>query len=243
MLLAETHLTSKNLFKIYGYTCYNNNHPEDKSCGGTAILIKNRIKHFPLYTKQSKSIQYTAIRITETCQEMDVVAVYCPPKYNIKSDEFVNLFKVFKKRSIIAGDFNAKSPLWGSRLTTPKGRQLVQAINKENLNCYSNGTPTYWPTDRRKIPDVIDSIITRKINPSQITTAPSLDLSSDHSPTLITLVLGSGTTRSETVSKSINWIKFQKLFKRIFNPQMKSVLLNSNGKSVDLPRPRDGPKE
>ena len=211
MLLAETHLTSKNLFKIYGYTCYNNNHPEDKSCGGTAILIKNRIKHFPLYIKQSKSIQYTAIRITETCQEMDVVAVYCPPKYNIKSDE----------------------------LTTPK---LVQAINKENLNCYSNGTPTYWPTDRRKIPDVIDFIITRKINPSQITTAPSLDLSSDHSPTLITLVLGSGTTRSETVSKSINWIKFQKLFKRIFNPQMKSVLLNSNGKSVDLPRPRDGPK-
>lgn len=30
MLLSETHLNSKNFFKIYGYTCYSNNHPEDK---------------------------------------------------------------------------------------------------------------------------------------------------------------------------------------------------------------------
>lgn len=40
MLISETHLTLISNFKIHGYTSHANNHPDDKPCGGTAILIK-----------------------------------------------------------------------------------------------------------------------------------------------------------------------------------------------------------
>ena len=141
----------------------------------------------------------------------------------MQSEHFDRFFNRFTGTTIIAGDFNAKSPLWGSRLTSPKGRQLVQAINKQNLRTFTGGTPTYWPTDRRKTPDVIDFIITRHINPTQINATPSLELSSDHSPTLIQLDLGQALSRTEAcaIGTKVNWAKFQTIFNTTFNPNMK----------------------
>lgn len=221
MLIVETHLTSKNNFKIYGYTCYSNNHPDDKACGGTAILIKNRIKHYPLAVNQTRSIQYTAIRVTDLSYNLNIAAVYCPPKYAIKSDQFEEFFKKFEGKTLIAGDFNAKSPLWGSRLTSPKGRQLVHAINKLNLRCISGGTPTYWPSDRRKIPDIIDFVITNQINNDQISAKTTTDLSSDHTPTIINVSLMPSKTHDVEEIKTINWHKYQELIKEKFNPNIK----------------------
>lgn len=222
MLICETHLTSKHNFKIFGYTCYANNHPEDKPCGGTAILIKSRISHQPLPNKQTKHLQYTAIRLTEQQQKLTIISVYCPPKYAVKTQHFENFFNTFDSKFLMAGDFNAKSPVWGSRLTSPKGKQLLQAIRKQNLNCTSGGSPTYWPTDRRKIPDVIDLVITKNIALDQIALTTTMDLSSDHSPTTINFAYTSTKFSANNKAKTYtNWIHFQKAFKTTFNPNMK----------------------
>jgi hypothetical protein len=222
LLISETHLTSKSNFKVYGYTCHTVNHPDDKPCGGTAILVKNRIRHHTLPNFQTKYFQYTAIQITETKPGLTIIATYCPPKYPIKTEHFIKMFNCFSNRFIMAGDFNAKSPQWGSRLTTPRGRQLLKAIRKLNLGCGSGGTPTYWPSDRRKIPDLIDFSITKNINQHQITIKPVIDLSSDHSPTLIELA----TTPNQRISgkqqkKQVSWVKFQKSFNSNFCPNIK----------------------
>jgi len=76
---------------------------------------------------------------------------------------------------IAAGDFNAKHTHWGSRLVTPKGRQLYYAITKPNykLDYVSPGSPTYWPTDPRKVPDLIDFAVTKNI-PRNIISAKAL---------------------------------------------------------------------
>jgi hypothetical protein len=55
-----------------------------------------------------------------------------------------------------------------------------------NLNYLSTGQPTYWPTDRRKIPNVIDFCITKGISNNYLKAESCLDLSSDHSPVIIT---------------------------------------------------------
>jgi hypothetical protein len=55
-----------------------------------------------------------------------------------------------------------------------------------NLNHLSTGQPTYWPTDRRKIPDVIDFCITKGISNNYLKAESCLDLSSDYSPVIIT---------------------------------------------------------
>lgn len=220
LIISETHLTSRNNFKIYGYACYANNHPDDKSCGGTAILIKNRLRHYPLPNIQTRHIQSTAICVTEFQQELTIISIYCPPKYILKTTHFTTLFKNYKGRFLMAGDFNAKSPLWGSRLTSPKGKQLEQAIRTENLHCISGGEPTYWPTDRRKIPDIIDFSIVRYINPSQIKATTMHELSSDHSPILITLNLNNKKP-PESIAPKTNWQIYQNKFKKIFCPNIK----------------------
>jgi hypothetical protein len=49
------------------------------------------------------------------------------------------------------------------------------------------GHPTYWPSDVHKIPDLVDFCVTKVIPPDFAIVHSCLDLSSDHSPILVTL--------------------------------------------------------
>jgi hypothetical protein len=60
-------------------------------------------------------------------------------------------------------------------------------MERNNLKHLSMGEPTYWPSDRNKLPDVVVFYVTKGI-PQDFAVAKScFDLSSDHSPVLITL--------------------------------------------------------
>ena len=48
MLISETHFTIKNCFKIKGYAIYDTKHPSGKACGGSAIIINEKLNHFPI---------------------------------------------------------------------------------------------------------------------------------------------------------------------------------------------------
>jgi hypothetical protein len=75
------------------------------------------------------------------------------------------------------------------------------------------GESTYWPSDRNKLPDLVDSCVTKGI-PQDFAAAKScFDLSSDHSPVLVTLA-----TRAKNREKQPglsnryrNWDDFQHL--------------------------------
>ena len=87
---------------------------------------------------------------------MTLSAVYCPPPNIISTDQFTNFFSPLGCRFIAGGDYNAKHQSWGSRLTTPRGRELFRAIKDDQLETVSSGEPTYWPSDRNKIPEPLD---------------------------------------------------------------------------------------
>jgi hypothetical protein len=60
-------------------------------------------------------------------------------------------------------------------------------MERNNLKHLSTGDPTYWPSDRNNLPDLVDFCVTKGI-PQYFATATScFDLSSDHSPILITI--------------------------------------------------------
>jgi hypothetical protein len=60
-------------------------------------------------------------------------------------------------------------------------------MGRNNLKHLPTGEPTYWPSDRNKLPDLVDFCVTKGI-PQDFAAAKScFDLSSDHSPILITL--------------------------------------------------------
>ncbi|KAG5347518.1 RTJK polymerase, partial [Acromyrmex charruanus] len=212
---TKTRFTNKNYIKIPNYTIYDTKHPSGRAQGGTAVIIKTTIKHHLTGINEDEFIQ--AINVTLNDQEGSIIvsAVYCPPKHSIKTEMFQKFFKSLGHRFIAAGDFNAKHPWWGSRslISTPRGRQLYATLQAENLTPISTGEPTYWPSDLKKSPDLLDFAIIKSIDPKCFIAKSCLDLSSDHSPVIITF------TRRITMSQKIqylyngktNWTKY-KLF-------------------------------
>lgn len=156
MLVSETHFTKKNFLNIRNYSIYHTLHPDGTAHRGIAIIIRNNMKHHEADKFQYEYIQATNMVIEDWADTITIFAIYCPPKHTIKENQFSQLFQSLGNRFIADGDFNAKHPQWGSRLTTSRGRELYKTITRLNLVTVSTGEPTYWPTDKKKIPDVID---------------------------------------------------------------------------------------
>jgi hypothetical protein len=66
------------------------------------------------------------IKVKLTQYELTVAAVYYPPKYNIKKENFKDFFQTLEHNFIAGGDYNSEHTLWGSRLITTKGRELTK---------------------------------------------------------------------------------------------------------------------
>lgn len=157
MLISETHLTSKSYVRIPNYTLFSTNHPDNRAHGGTAVIVLNKIKHHESEKFQSRHIQATSIVVEDANGPFTVTSVYCPPRFTIKSNDFQSFYSTLGNRFIAGGDYNAKHNFWGSRLITTKGRELYKCISKMKLDVLSTGEPTYWPSDRNKIPEFCTS--------------------------------------------------------------------------------------
>lgn len=231
MLISETHFTNKNNFKVAGYTIYDTKHPDGKAHGGTAILIKNRLKHHELEQYRTDHIQATSICLDEWSGKYVLSAVYSPPKFAIKKQQYIEFFNTLGNRFLAGGDYNSKHIKWGSRLTTTKGRELLEAIETNKLDFISSGHPTYWPADRKKIPDLLDFCITKGISREYSKAVECHDLSSDHSPVLITLSLSVLKKEKSPflTNKRTNWI----LYKNLVECNIQLDLPLNDSKSID----------
>ena len=126
LLISETHFTEKSYLKIPGYLVYHTNHPSASARGGSAIIIKNIIKHYQLNNYSSNHLQATSVSIEDTNGPLTISAIYSPPRFTIKQNQYEDYFNTLGRRFISGGDCNAKHTFWGSRITTPKGRQLLK---------------------------------------------------------------------------------------------------------------------
>ena len=67
----------------------------------------------------------------------------------------------------------------------PKGRELYKCICNNSYLVLSAGYLTYWPSDPRKIPDVLDFAVYSGIARNCLQISNCNDLSSDHIPLLV----------------------------------------------------------
>lgn len=186
LLVSDTHLTQKSYFKIHGYDIIQTNHPDDRAHGGAAVIIKSTIKYEVGESFSEPYLQATGVTITCNHSKIDIYSVYFPPRFSVKCEQFNKFFKSIGNSFIVGGDFNAKHTWWGSRLINPKGRELYKCISSNHYNVLSTGSPTYWPSDSNKIPDLLDFVVFNGVPPTSLQITDSYDLSSDHSPIIIT---------------------------------------------------------
>ena len=162
-------------------------HLSGSAHGGSAILIKNNISHYEGNHYCTNQIQATNIFVHDLAGPLQITAVYSPPRHNIQKEDYIAFFQTLGNRFIAGVDYNAKHTDWGSRLISPKGRQLLFAINTLHLDFHSTGEPTYWSSDFNKTPDLIDFFISKSICKTKVKCTSLAELSSDHSPVLLFL--------------------------------------------------------
>jgi hypothetical protein len=113
-----------------------------------------------------------------------VTAVYSPPKYKLERDHYELFFSTLGPKFMAGGDYNSKHTVWGSHITTTKGRELY-LLQEKNYSFLTTRNPTYSPMDPNKQPDLLDFFVTNGISSTAI--EPSYDLSADHSPVIATI--------------------------------------------------------
>jgi len=116
-----------------------------------------------------------------------VAAIYSPPRHNISTDEYKDFLRTLGNRFTVWGDWNAKHTQRGSRLTATKGRNLRRAVSDSNYDYISNGAPIYWPTDPRKLPDLLDFFVSHGLPRNNRQIHSNYDPSSDHIPVIVSL--------------------------------------------------------
>jgi hypothetical protein len=162
MLVSETHFTLKSCLQIPHYTIYHTNHPAGTAIGGTAIIIKNVIKYYPLPNYSRDYLQTTSVSVEDFVGHLSIWAVSLPPKQTTCKAQLEDFFITLGPRFIAGGDYNDKHTDWGSRLITPRGREVFKSLESNKLAHLSTGHPTYWPSDMNKIPDQVDFCVTEE---------------------------------------------------------------------------------
>jgi hypothetical protein len=83
----------------------------------------------------------------------------------------------------------------------------------ENVRHLSFGEPTYWPTDRNKLPDLVDFCITKGISLNHVFAKSCFEISSDHTQVLITLSFETSLCmpHPSICNKKTNWEAFRLL--------------------------------
>jgi hypothetical protein len=177
----------KSVIKIPYCTTYYANHPDGTAHAGSTLIIKSQLKHYVVEPYIRNKIQSTIIKLESMTRPITIAAIYSPLRHSISCQEYEDFLLQLGPHFLVAADWNTKHTAYGSRLTTPKGRNLLNGIQQNNLNYMSTGKPTYWPTDLNKIPDLLDFAITKGIYDIYSCIKSNLDMSSDHSPIVITL--------------------------------------------------------
>lgn len=139
MQISETRFTNKSYFKIPEYILYHTMHPDGRAHGGSAILVKNKIKHYQSASFSKEYLQATSVVVLDWTSEITISALYCPPKHKVKQTHFEEYFNSLGSRFIAGGDYNAKHTFWGSRLILPRGRELLKCIQARNMDVLSTG--------------------------------------------------------------------------------------------------------
>lgn len=108
LLISETHCKRDEAPKLFGYEAYTANDPSvGNAKGGTVILIRSSLVHFPITLIATDKVQLASAAIETELGSINFGAVYCPPRFIWTTDEFEAILEGHHSKFIVAGDWNA----------------------------------------------------------------------------------------------------------------------------------------
>ena len=87
-------------------------------------------------------------------------------------------------------------------------------MQERNFIPISTGEPTHWPSDKNKLPELIDFAVAKGITSNSTTATSCLDLTSDHSPIIIIIKSsinhkGNSNVYSNNFNNKVDWEKYR----------------------------------
>jgi hypothetical protein len=116
------------------------NHPAGTARGGTAIIITNSIKHHQLNNSSQDFLQATSVLVEDSVGLITIWAVYLPPKHTVKQEQVKDFYNTLGHRFVAGRDYNAKHTDWGSKLITPRGCEVLKAMERIKTSIYGRTT-------------------------------------------------------------------------------------------------------
>ena len=207
--VSETHLIASDKIKFNGYTTYRKDRLAVRPSGGVAIIIKSKIKHQLTYLPATQTLEAVAISITINQSITTIISAYQSPSFQMYINDFEKILNSYQK-IILVGDLNCKHTTWNCKSINANGRKLYKYLASNPAILSAPDTPTYYPYDQSRSPDILDVIILKSIRFS-MHQEPLFELDSDHLPVKITLVasLSFSTPTCKLITGKANWQKFK----------------------------------
>lgn len=208
LLLSETKLKNCNSVKFPNYKIYRNDRLFDGG-GGTAILIKESIKHVVVNTPLLKSSEATSVKIfLGNAKSVVINSFYCP-KILLRHDllKLMNLHtKVF-----MGGDFNAKNCYWHNAENNGNGNNLYRFLIDDNVaDLIHPNEYTCYRSERN--PSTIDLALAKDV---EVVSSRVTEFNPDHCPVEYVLKFDENvvyeTPTEHFMYNRANWDKFKEI--------------------------------
>ncbi|XP_049316160.1 RNA-directed DNA polymerase from mobile element jockey isoform X1 [Bactrocera dorsalis] len=231
--LQETHLpTNKTAYTPHKYIGYFHNLPQNKSAKqGIALFIKKHIKHkrIPVFS----NISAIAIEINIGFK-FSIVTCYIPPNQKFTAGELIGVINAAPAPTIIIGDFNAWSPLWGSTFSNGRGQIMEDVILSKNLFVLNDRSPTHFSS--HKTFTHIDIALCSASIAHKLCSYTLEDLhNSDHFPIITSLITPMQyiiKPRSKFLTDKADWLKYCSLLNTSTSAEIISENINAEASKI-----------
>jgi hypothetical protein len=134
----------------------------------------------------------------------------------LKDADIIELLK-FRRKSVLAGDLNAKHPFWDSSVSDLSGKKLLDLFDTSDFEILAPQCCTHYSPAGNG--DVLDIVVHQNVRLSEVIVSDVLD--SDHLP-IVFPILDHVTTRnlSDPVEKFTDWERFQSLASDLVTPRI-----------------------
>jgi len=138
--------------------------------------------------------------------ELQISAVYKSPNQPMETDD-IDALTNGNHWFVLAGDLNAKHPLWHSRCSNAVGNVLYNHALNDDYTVTAPDTPKFFPAVVGHRPDVLNVALIHF--PQLSCDVTNLNkFSSNHNPVLLTLSDSPITSSPPQTSRCINWTKY-----------------------------------
>lgn len=233
VLLNETKLNPRHRLQFLNYNIIRKDRVHSKQGGGTAILVRDKLKYYSFSNNIIDSFEFLEACIIKipmiSNKNMYIISAYYPSGNN-DSKFKTDMFKLFDSLNlqnidnyyILAGDLNGRHPDWGNPSDNPKGNYLKQWLmeNEIYFRCkfYASNSPSFPRSGSYLDVCIADCRVHIEKTNNTINCLETLDYDSDHSAIQIFASMGNEQrqfTFLEEIQVSIynykktNWKKFK----------------------------------